>query len=86
MNSQVSDAGIIPVVPVPVTNPHGREVNLINSAPVIVLIPVVPIIDLEPADLSTSGSAVNILSEEHGTETEDSYVHNLPEIFLLFSK
>lgn len=82
----MSDAGIIPVVPVPVTNPHGREVNLINSAPVIVLIPVVPITDLEPDDLATSGSAVNILSEEHGTETEDSYVHNLPEIFLLFSK
>ena len=75
----MSDAGIIPVVPVPVTNPHGREVNLINSAPVIVLIPVVPITDLEPDDLATSGSAVNILSEEHGTETEDSYVHNLPD-------
>ncbi|WPX98536.1 hypothetical protein Megpolyxen_00369 [Candidatus Megaera polyxenophila] len=61
------NAGITPVVPVPVTNPHGGEVNLINSALVIVLIHVVPIIDLEPADLSTSGSAVNILSEEHGT-------------------
>lgn len=82
----MSNAGIIPVVPVPVTNSHGREVNLINSAPVIVLIHVVPIIDREPADLATSGSAVNILSEEHGTETEDSCVHNLPEIFLLFSK
>ena len=73
------NAGITPVVPVPVTNPHGGEVNLINSALVIVLIPVVPITNLAPADLATSGSAINILSEEHGTETEDSYVHNLPD-------
>ena len=70
----MSDAGIIPVVPVPVTNSHGREVNLINSAPVIVLIPVVPITDLEPDDLATSGPAVNILGEEH--DAEYSYVRS----------
>jgi hypothetical protein len=40
---------------------------------------VVPITNFVPADLAASGSAVNILSEEHGTETEDSYVHNLPD-------
>jgi|JI10StandDraft_1071094.scaffolds.fasta_scaffold604807_2 hypothetical protein len=84
MNSQVSDAGIIPVVPVPVTNPHGREVNLINSALVIVLIHVVPITNLVLADLATSGPAVNILGEEH--DVEGSYVHNLPEIFTPFGE
>jgi len=84
MSSQVSDAGIIPVVPVPVTNPHGGEVNLINSALVTVLIPVVPITNLVPADLATSGPAVNIWGEEH--DVEGSYVHNLPEIFTPFGE
>ena len=80
----MSNAGIIPVVPVPVTNSHGREVNLINIAPVIVLIHVVPITNLVLADLATSGPAVNILGEEH--DVEGSYVHNLPEIFTPFGE
>ena len=61
-----------------------REVNLINIAPVIVLIHVVPITNLVLADLATSGPAVNILGEEH--DVEGSYVHNLPEIFTPFGE
>ena len=61
-----------------------REVNLINIAPVIVLIHVVPITNLVLADLATSGPAVNILGEEQ--DVEGSYVHNLPEIFTPFGE
>jgi hypothetical protein len=71
---QISNARTIPVAPALVTTPDEGETNATNIPSVI--IPIVPVTNLEPA--------VNILGEEQ--DAEGSYVHNLPEIFTSFSE
>jgi hypothetical protein len=79
---QISNARTIPVVPIPVTASTWGEINVPTNTSVIA--PVLLVTNLEAVDLATSGPAVNILGEEQ--DAEGSYVHNLPEIFTLFSE
>ena len=81
-NPQVRSERPIPVAPAPVTAPDEGETNAENIPSVI--IPIVPVTNLEAVDLATSGPAANILGEEQ--DAEGSYVHNLPEIFTPFSE
>ena len=86
MSLQVSNSRAIPVASVPVTVSEKGQINAANITPVIVIIPIIPLTNLGPADLAASGTAVNLLGAEHVAEIEGGHIPNLPEIFTPFSE
>ena len=84
MSLQVSNSRAIPVASVPVTVSEEGQINAANITPVI--IPIIPLTNLGPADLAASGTAVNLLGAEHVSEIEGGHIPNLPEIFTPFSE
>jgi len=79
---QVSNVGAIPVASVSVTVPHEGETNAVNTTPVI--IPIIPVTNLEPADLDAI--AINILGEVSGAVGSTTNTLPLPEIFTPFGE